>query len=100
MSRLPKSIRPLVAGALAGALDGALQDANSSDQWWEFLSFAHHKLQAPAPDNRSTAAACIRRQIAGETLASSAAEGTASTWVDVGGQRGAPAAPTRTAVTR
>ena len=55
-------------------LDRALQ-GSSADQWWELLVFTHHKLQAPAPDSRSTAAACIRRQISGETLAVRADEG-------------------------
>ena len=74
VSRLPKSVRPLVADALAETLDRALQES-SAVQWWELLVFTHHKLQAPAPDSRSTAAACIRRQISGETLAVRADEG-------------------------
>ena len=73
VSRLPKSVRPLVADALAEALDEALQ-FDTADRWWELLTFVYRKMQAPAPGSHSTAAACIRRQISGEVLVGDASD--------------------------
>ena len=65
ISRIPKSVRPLVADSLCATLDSALRH-QTIQAWWRFFSFAFFSLRAPGKgDVGITAAANIRRQLSG-----------------------------------
>ena len=62
ISRIPKSVRSLVADALCSALEDALYQ-RTVHAWWKFLSFAFFSLRAPGKGDGVSAATYVRRQL-------------------------------------